>query len=196
MFPQDSINTGIPESATPGSLVELVSATDADYGSNAVLTYQKTSGDTESKAILCTHFLFHYFFADLFNISEPSTGRVVVSGYLDKEAGTPGMPHTITFTVTASDKAGNTDTVQWHYSRKYRCTNVTTIMQVQVMVVITDSNDNSPVFSPAFYSTSIFENATFDQAVEFVFATDADTGSAMVYQVLCSETHLQSTDSD
>ena len=45
------------------------------------------------------------------------------------------------------------------------------------MVEITDSNDNSPVFSPAFYSTSIFENTTFDQAVEFVFATDADTGS-------------------
>ena len=45
------------------------------------------------------------------------------------------------------------------------------------MVVITDSNDNSPVFSPAFYSTSIFENTTFDQAVEFVFASDVDTGS-------------------
>lgn len=50
VFPQDTINTGIPESATPGSLVEVVSATDADYGSNAVLTYQKTAGDTESKS--------------------------------------------------------------------------------------------------------------------------------------------------
>ena len=45
------------------------------------------------------------------------------------------------------------------------------------MVEITDSNDNSPVFNNTFYQTSISENATFDQAVEFVYATDADTGS-------------------
>ena len=63
VFPQDTINTGIPESATPGSLVEVVSAMDADYGSNAALTYQKTAGDPESKSscrksikIFCSYF--------------------------------------------------------------------------------------------------------------------------------------------
>ena len=45
------------------------------------------------------------------------------------------------------------------------------------MVEITDSNDNSPIFQPAFYQVSLSENTTFDQPVEFVFATDADTGT-------------------
>ena len=114
VFLQDTINTGIPESAIPGSLVEVVSAMDADYGSNAALTYQKTAGDPESKRSCRKSIkIFCSYFSDLFNISDPSSGRVVVSGFLDKEAGTPGMPHVITFTITASDKAGNTDTVQY-----------------------------------------------------------------------------------
>lgn len=45
------------------------------------------------------------------------------------------------------------------------------------MIEITDSNDNSPVFQPTFYQVSLSENTTFDHPVEFVFATDADTGT-------------------
>lgn len=49
VFAVDVISTGVPESSVPGTLVEVVSATDLDYGTNAVVSYYKTSGDTESK---------------------------------------------------------------------------------------------------------------------------------------------------
>ena len=54
------------------------------------------------------------------------------------------------------------------------------------MIEITDSNDNSPIFSPIFYSVDLSENTTFDHPVESVQATDADTGtnSQLTYAIV------------
>lgn len=53
-------------------------------------------------------------------------------------------------------------------------------------VEITDTNDNSPVFSPTFYQVTISEAATFDDVLENVNATDDDTGSngAITYSIV------------
>lgn len=51
------------------------------------------------------------------------------------------------------------------------------LFKVQVSVEITDTNDNSPVFYPTFYQVTRSEAATFDDVLEYVNATDADSGS-------------------
>ena len=50
MFSTPLISTGVPEGVPIGTVVDVISATDADYGSNAVLTYSKTSGDPDGNA--------------------------------------------------------------------------------------------------------------------------------------------------
>ena len=42
-------------------------------------------------------------------------------------------------------------------------------------VTITDVNDNTPVFSPSYYTFSISENIAVNAAVGTVTATDDDT---------------------
>ena len=42
---------------------------------------------------------------------------------------------------------------------------------------VTDVNDNSPIFDPAFYEVSVSEVTTMDELLENVNATDADQGT-------------------
>uniref|UniRef100_A0A1X7VA24 Cadherin domain-containing protein n=1 Tax=Amphimedon queenslandica TaxID=400682 RepID=A0A1X7VA24_AMPQE len=95
MFSTSLISTGVPEGVPIGTVVDIISATDADYGSNAVLTYSKTSGDPDG----------------LFSIPDDTIGKIVVSGDIDKENGPPNSLYVITFYVTAYDSAGHNDTV-------------------------------------------------------------------------------------
>lgn len=52
MFSASLISTGVPEGVPTGTVVDVISATDADYGLNAVLTYSKTSGDPDGNGTI------------------------------------------------------------------------------------------------------------------------------------------------
>lgn len=43
------ITTGVPEGVPIGTVVDIITATDADYGPNAAITYSKSSGDPNGK---------------------------------------------------------------------------------------------------------------------------------------------------
>lgn len=111
MFTVSSISTGVPENVPIGTVVDVISASDSDYGTNALITYTKSSGDPlgtldDTKAnILCT------ICVGLFSIPDDSVGKIVVSGILDKENGPPNGIYVISFYVTATDSAGHNDTV-------------------------------------------------------------------------------------
>jgi hypothetical protein len=138
MFAQHAIVTGVPENAAAGTVVDVITAVDDDYGTNAAITYTKTSGDT----------------GNLFSIPDPSVGKITVSGSVDREAAPAG----VVFNMTAADSAGNSDSIQ-------------------VTVMITDMNDNSPIFSPSFYQVTVSEDAAVDHLAQTVNATDGDTGT-------------------
>ena len=57
---------------------------------------------------------------------------------------------------------------------------------VNVSILITDVNDNAPVFSRPAYQVSVYENISSSMALVQLLATDADVGSnaAIVYSVL------------
>ena len=46
-FAVSILNTGVPENAPIGTVVDFVMATDPDFGANANFTYAKTSGDAD-----------------------------------------------------------------------------------------------------------------------------------------------------
>lgn len=45
---------------------------------------------------------------------------------------------------------------------------------VDVLVIVNDVNDNSPILSQDMYNTTVFENITIGQTILTVSATDAD----------------------
>ena len=47
VFSETSIDRTLPEGVPIGTIVDIVSATDADFETNAVITYSVTSGDTD-----------------------------------------------------------------------------------------------------------------------------------------------------
>lgn len=52
----------------------------------------------------------------MFSVPDPTVGKIVVSGLLDKENGPPDGSYVITFYVTATDNAGHNDTVHIKFS--------------------------------------------------------------------------------
>ncbi len=46
VFSETSIDRTLPEGVPIGTIVDIVSATDEDFKTNAIITYSKNSGDT------------------------------------------------------------------------------------------------------------------------------------------------------
>ena len=98
-FERSAYEVSVPENAEPGTRVETVLATDADFGPNAELTYRIARGAFDDFTI------------------DPTTGLVTVSGRLDfdrraeyvmevvaADGGSPSLSGTTTLTVTLMNK--------------------------------------------------------------------------------------------
>ena len=83
-------------------------------------------------------------------IVNTTTGSVTVNSDIDRE-----MSDTYTLGVMATDGGGRS-------------------AQSRVEIIITDINDNSPVFSPSSYTITVYENASINFNLITVTATDAD----------------------
>ncbi|CAH1802941.1 unnamed protein product, partial [Owenia fusiformis] len=90
-----------------------------------------------------------------------SNGEIVTTSRLDRET-----TDSYTFTVRASDSSPG--------SADERSVDAT------VNVMITDANDNAPIFSPLVYTTTLLEGAGVGTIVEAVTSTDRDLGTNAV----------------
>ena len=121
---------------------------------------------------------------------DTETGVVALARPLDRET-TP----TITVMVAATDQGlGNNQALVSSYPRQLvgRLSVFQSHVQATIVINVTDSNDNRPVFSipPGGYVASILENVTVGSEVITVAATDLDQGANQVitYSILTNLT--------
>ena len=97
-----------------------------------------------------------------------ANGNLTVQNNIDREAHTG-----FTLTLTASDSAPLEKRKQ---------------SSINVIVAVSDENDNAPAFAEGSYSFIVFENAKFDSQVGVVKATDPDYGvnGQVEYSILSS----------
>ena len=95
--------------------------------------------------------------ARLFSID--SNGQITLIGALDYETAT-----SYTLTIQVTDRGGRTDTAE-------------------VIVAVTNVNDESPVFGADVYNTIVAENAARDTLVVQIDATDADANDTQNYAI-------------
>ncbi|XP_053210328.1 cadherin-23-like [Panonychus citri] len=130
--------TRIPENLAPGSEVLRVIAVDGDRGVNNAVTYRIIRGGR-----------------GLFSIN-PSTGAVTVDGTLDREE---------------SIRRGSGNSA---YILEIAATEVTVAVfpppsvSTEVTIILTDVNDEKPVFKSDSYTVEISENAQSDMPVKFI----------------------------
>ena len=96
-------------------------------------------------------------------IINTTTGSITVNGDIDRE-----MLSAYTLGVMATDGRGRS-------------------AQSRVEIIVTDINDNSPVFNPSSYHITVYENASINSTLITVIATDADAdgrNSDISYSIL------------
>lgn len=143
VFLHEPYDVTVSEDVAYDSVVLQITASDNDTGSiHGTVRYAIQSGNTEGK----------------FSIN-PNTGRIIVSGPLDREA-----TDAYALTVSASDMLESDANAK----------TVTTTF----IITIRDVNDNYPKISPASYVVKVNENVANGTSVVVVTATDDDEGSA------------------
>ncbi|XP_049536500.1 protein dachsous [Anopheles darlingi] len=171
IFEKSEYAIKVIESTPSNSQILQVSATDADTGNNARLTYkihgedyQRTGKSTGQLAAPDEHV------SEIFGIF-PNSGWIYLRTRLDRE-----VKERYNITVIVSDNGVPTLTATAH-----------------VLVTILDANDNSPSFAKTLYEFEIEENMRRGTAIGMVVATDADAGiNAVVrYSLIPSNTSFQ-----
>ncbi|XP_055380293.1 protocadherin-like wing polarity protein stan [Condylostylus longicornis] len=166
-FEAEQFEASIRESATVGSTVITLRATDQDIGKNAEIEYgieSVTGGGLTT----------HEQDSQTFRI-DARTGVIVTRSNLDREAS-----DVYTILVTATDMA----TPQ---SERKSAT-------ATVVVKILDDNDNYPQFSERTYTVQVNEDQWSDnKVVAHIHATDADQGNnaAIRYAIIGGNTQSQ-----
>jgi len=148
----------ISESATPGTFVAYVTVSDADTGSNGLVTCSVRNVSDNSMDADANSTLFRLEAMP----SLPSTlqvveYRLVTSSMLDRER---NRRHVIGIVCRDHGDAGE-------ISRESR---------VDVIVEVADVNDNSPRFERTSYDLDMVENNSVGDVVAVVKATDNDHG--------------------
>ncbi|NXM40719.1 PCDGH protein, partial [Gymnorhina tibicen] len=140
VFAQDRYRASLREDAPPGSTVLNVSASDADAGTNARITY----GFGKMPAKVLQKF-----------VVDAESGRIILQEELDFED-TRGY----VLLVEARDGGG-----------------LVAHCKVELVLEVSDVNDNAPVFEEAAYSAYVWENNAAGALVVRVQARDADAGA-------------------
>ena len=150
-------NVELPENSMNGRLVYQVEATDEDAGVNGRIVYTLLS-DGDGR----------------FTITS-SSGRVFVNG--DDRFDFDGSIKTYDLLVMATDSAGS----MYSGSGSGEPPNVdlsdpTLSDNSTLTIILTDVNDNEPVFTENPYTASVLENADSTTVIVTVIANDADNG--------------------
>ncbi|XP_058056650.1 protein dachsous [Anopheles bellator] len=158
------------ESTPSNSQILQVSATDADTGNNARLTYKILGDDYQRTGKSTQPASPDQPVSEIFGIF-PNSGWIYLRTRLDRE-----VKERYNITVIVSDNGVPTLTATAH-----------------VIVTILDANDNSPIFAKTLYEFEIEENMRRGAVIGTVAATDADAGiNAVVrFSLIPSNTSFQ-----
>ncbi|KAM6970545.1 protocadherin gamma-A11-like [Aplochiton taeniatus] len=134
LFNQNIYKVSIPENSPKGSVVVIVSATDADEGANGEVTYGFESFSTR----------------ELFSLNS-KTGEITLSGLVDYE-----RESTFELSIQARDNSGLTSFAN-------------------VIIEITDVNDNAPIITLMSLTNPVPENVSPDTEVGIINVEDTDS---------------------
>lgn len=162
--------TYIAAASFPMLQILQVSATDADTGNNARLTYKILGEDHQRTGKSTQPASPDEPVAEIFGIF-PNSGWIYLRTKLDRE-----VKERYNITVIVSDNGVPTLTATAH-----------------VIVTILDANDNSPIFAKSLYEFEIEENMRRGAMIGTVSASDSDAGiNAVVrYSLIPSNTSFQ-----
>ncbi|EDV25061.1 uncharacterized protein TRIADDRAFT_25152, partial [Trichoplax adhaerens] len=158
-FNQSQYNGQVVENATIGTVVLRVYASDRDAGNNAKILYSIISQPS----------------SQAFSINS-TTGQIQVQRQLDYESRS-----SYGLTIGANNP-GDSPTTSFATIQPTLSTSKVATIHVQ------DANDNSPVFNPNVYSTSINESVPIGTKVVTVKANDRDQGAnaQITYSIVTS----------
>ncbi|XP_071099220.1 protocadherin-16-like [Haliotis cracherodii] len=145
--------TTVSEGEAPGYVITTFQATDADLGVDGEITYTIVSVTAASGASS----------PDTFSIA-PTTGELMVAGVLDVDVGTNGES-SYTIVVRASDNGATART-----------------MDGNIVVTLTNVNDNAPTFDQTDYTASVSEAIVAGTGVITLITDDFD-GDAVTLSV-------------
>ena len=115
-----------------------------------------TATDADSDALTNISFSLAIFPRIAHFAIDPQSGRVTIAGSLDYES-----VKQYWLRITVSDGGSPVSLLSYSF----------------VVVVISDVNDNTPVFSPLTYTAAVTEGITPPHLITTVYARDADSGS-------------------
>ena len=151
-------NVELAENAMNGDLVFQVSATDEDVGVNGRITF----------ALLCN--------GDGRFTIDGRSGRIYVNG--SDKFDYDGNNKTYVLEIMATDNAGLDVSGSASGEGPNVDLNDTMLSDNSTLtIILTDINDNEPIFTEDPYDVSVFENVDSTTVVVRVVATDADDGS-------------------
>uniref|UniRef100_A0A182SHC2 Cadherin domain-containing protein n=1 Tax=Anopheles maculatus TaxID=74869 RepID=A0A182SHC2_9DIPT len=170
IFERNEYAITVIESTPSNSQILQVSATDADTGNNARLTYKILGEDHQRTGKSTQPASPDERVAEIFGIF-PNSGWIYLRTKLDRE-----VKERYNITVIVSDNGVPTLTATAH-----------------VIVTILDANDNSPIFAKNLYEFEIEENMRRGAMIGTVSASDYDAGiNAVVrYSLIPSNTSFQ-----
>uniref|UniRef100_A0A182J8X2 Cadherin domain-containing protein n=1 Tax=Anopheles atroparvus TaxID=41427 RepID=A0A182J8X2_ANOAO len=170
VFEKNEYFIKVLESTPTNSQILQISATDADTGNNARLTYKILGEDLQRTAKSTQVVTSDETVSDIFGIF-PNSGWIYLRTKLDRE-----IKERYNITVIVSDNGVPILTAITH-----------------VIVTILDANDNSPIFAKLVYNFEIEENMRRGASIGMVAALDADAGiNAVVrYSLIPSNTSFQ-----
>ncbi|VVC44201.1 Hypothetical protein CINCED_3A007173 [Cinara cedri] len=148
-FDNNAYTLTVNETATPGTIIGVVKATDRDSNPNIV-----------------------------YKLSGPSADKFDV----DKDTGT--------ISVALCSNVGKSPCLDYETQSNYYLTFIATddngygqSNSVTIMIILTDSNDNPPIFMQHSYKCLIDEGMTIFEPPLIVQATDADKSSSIMYSI-------------
>ncbi|XP_022160935.1 cadherin-87A isoform X1 [Myzus persicae] len=149
-FDNNAYTLTVNETATPGTIVGVVKATDRDSNPNIV-----------------------------YKLSGPSADKF----YVDKNSGI--------ISVALCSNVGKAPCLDYETQSNYYLTYIATddngngqSNSVTIMVMVTDSNDNPPIFIQHSYTSLIDEGVTTFEPPLIVQAIDADKSSSIIYSII------------
>ncbi|XP_055613525.1 protein dachsous [Uranotaenia lowii] len=168
-FDKNEYSIKVMESIPSNSQILQVSASDADTGNNARLTY-RILGDNQRPRTGKSSASADDSVPDIFGIF-PNSGWIYLRTKLDRE-----LYDRYNITVIVSDNGVPTLSATTH-----------------VIVTVQDANDNSPVFAQQTYEFEIEENMRRGSIIGQVTANDADAGinADVRYSLIPSNTSFQ-----
>ena len=183
IFQESFVNLTLAESLAVGTPVLNLVATDIDFGLNGLVNYTILSEESSATGLITDGTVYSLTLAGYLQLCttnpgftlevDVSTGILRLSRALDRET----IP-IFTTVIAATDQGSGNNQALVCALETYKILNLVKILQATVVVNVTDTNDNRPIFSipPGGYEVALSENVTVGTEVITVLATDIDQG--------------------